>query len=320
MLMDQSVVEHYASAGLDNANVQNYLDSATSATWRFVRLNPRFPVDEVLSQLTAEIGVEPVRVPWLPENARFFAIPGATTIKNLSTYEEGKIYGMDCSSGAAVAALGLNNNTNNVSGETRVLDLCCCPGAKLCMIVDELLGLRMEVVGVDISDSRLNISKKLLRKYIINTDANTLVKLFHADGTTFPNPKSDSLVFDSRAEAQETASSKGRKRMNKSARAREKKRLKELGGEKETGKIEKKEKKTDEPAARGSDSLFDYVLVDAECSTDGALSHLKHKNKSLKSSETGEAMLCCEERTTTARSEATITISMSSHEERSDEH
>jgi 16S rRNA C967 or C1407 C5-methylase (RsmB/RsmF family) len=39
--------------------------------------------------------------------------------------------------------------------------------------------------------------------------------------------------------------------MNKSARAREKTRLKELGKE--------------------SLGLFDYVLVDAECSTDGAI-------------------------------------------------
>lgn len=75
---------------------------------------------------------------------------------------------MDCSSGAAVAALGLNNNIDDVSGETRVLDLCCCPGAKLCMIVDELLGLRMEVVGVDISDSRLNISKKVSASRLVH--------------------------------------------------------------------------------------------------------------------------------------------------------
>ncbi|GMI07976.1 hypothetical protein TrVE_jg13310 [Triparma verrucosa] len=282
--MDPSVQKHYASAGLDRQDVTNYLDNATASRWRFVRLNPRHPNDATLKALEAEIGSTPVRVPWLPECAQFFAIPSATALNNLRTYQEGKIYGMDCSSGAAVAALGLNVQGNGGEGRTvRVLDLCCCPGAKLCMIVDMLLGSRMEVVGVDISDARLNICKKLLRKYVV-TDVvsesseapSPLVRLFHADGTTFPQ-RSDCLVFDSRAEAQETASSKGRKRMNKSARAREKKRLKQLkpgeGGDEAGDKA---------GGTKESPAEYDYVLVDAECSTDGALTHLKHKKKGLK--------------------------------------
>ena len=58
-----------------------------------------------------------------------------------------------------------------------------------------------------------------------------------------------------------------RKKMNKSAKAREKKRLKEL-------------------SLQGEQDLFDYVLVDAECSTDGAVGSLKHRLKTdLKAAE-----------------------------------
>ena len=50
--------------------------------------------------------------------------------------------------------------------------------------------------------------------------------------------------------------------MNKSAKAREVKHLRHLS--------------TTPPHP---DTLFDFVLVDAECSTDGALTHLKHRSK-----------------------------------------
>ena len=70
------------------------------------------------------------------------------------------------------------------------------------------------------------------------------------------------IVFDSSTEILEE-NKNGRKRMNKSARARERKRLKTL----ETAKVGKGD----------VDDMFDYVLVDAECSTDGAINHLKQR-------------------------------------------
>ena len=156
------------------------------------------------------------------------------------------------------------------------------------------------------------------------------IRLFCSDGTTFgmqdeSSNKSDTikkqqrgLVFDSNASILENQSKGKRKRMNKSARAREKRRLMELqqreeeertesyvsnstnndadGGfnqqnsahvtdNREAISTEKKEVRTDSlndkkscndssrDAYAMSVHAFDRVLVDAECSTDGALRH-----------------------------------------------
>jgi 16S rRNA C967 or C1407 C5-methylase (RsmB/RsmF family) len=61
-----------------------------------------------------------------------------------------------------------------------------------------------------------------------------------------------------------------RKRMNKSARAREQKRLKHLSSlDKKASSEDCAESFVMEP--------FDYVLVDAECSTDGSLKHVQQR-------------------------------------------
>ena len=156
------------------------------------------------------------------------------------------------------------------------------------------------------------------------------IRLFCSDGTTFgmqdeSSNKSDTmkkqqrgLVFDSNASMLENQSKGKRKRMNKSARAREKRRLMELQQREEEERTEsyvsnstnndadgefnqqtsahvtdnrgaisteKKEVRTDSlndkkscndssrDAYAMSVHAFDRVLVDAECSTDGALRH-----------------------------------------------
>jgi hypothetical protein len=73
----------------------------------------------------------------------FFAIPGEFSLNRSTSFQSGRIYGMDVTSGAAVAALLFDfydvvdpaapNNQNlkrkRVSGEPlRLLDLCCAPG------------------------------------------------------------------------------------------------------------------------------------------------------------------------------------------------
>ena len=93
-----------------------------------------------LAQLRAELGPSVAPVPWLPG---FFALdaavklagpdlpccaaPSRTADKPL--YLSGLVYGVDVSSGAAVAALG-------VQAGDHVLDLCCAPGGKLAMLAD----------------------------------------------------------------------------------------------------------------------------------------------------------------------------------------
>ncbi|KAL7523361.1 hypothetical protein ACHAXR_000145, partial [Thalassiosira sp. AJA248-18] len=118
------------------------------------------------------------------------------------------------------------------------------------------------------------------------------------------------LVFDSNAAIEEFRSRGKRKRMNKSARAREKRRLLELQRKEEDtsvssdianlksdtdastqpkpitdGKGESKETSNcDKSDEGGGDALsvshFDHVLVDAECSTDGAIRHIEKRNSS----------------------------------------
>ena len=71
------------------------------------------------------------------------------------------IYGIDVSSAIAVHAL-------EISSTDHVLDLCCAPGGKMCLIGDmqghddESIGT---VTGVDLSKHRLGTCKSLLRKY-----------------------------------------------------------------------------------------------------------------------------------------------------------
>jgi 16S rRNA C967 or C1407 C5-methylase (RsmB/RsmF family) len=200
------------------------------------------------------------------------------------------------SSGAAVAALMTEQYDCNpsstvtaeasVAGSLRVLDLCCCPGLKLCAIADKILRqeLRGIVVGVDVSEQRMAVCKRILLKYQVqstihepSTDIPVRIRLYCNDGTALASMRSNDckLVFDSVVAFQDDAVRSGkRKRMNKSSLAREKKRLQETSA-------------LDRPAASGQDSspdttrgtwqLFDRVLVDAECSTDGSTVHVQKR-------------------------------------------
>jgi len=187
---------------------------------------------------------------------------------------------MDVSSGAAVAALLSNQDATNL----RVLDLCCSPGLKLCMIAD-LLSSSSTVVGVDISEQRLSVCKRIVKKYHVDpatsgqevSDASrkgARMRLYCADGTTFRSEPDRELVFDSIAAIEDQKVAGNRKRMNKSARARERKRLRQLAS------LDKKSSSTVSEESQYSALTmdpFDCVLVDAECSTDGSLKHVQQR-------------------------------------------
>jgi len=196
--------------------------------------------------------------------------------------------------------------------------LCCAPGLKTCAIADICSTLpsteNIEIVGVDISEQRMHLCKKVLQKYHIDCETrgnkrrvavasngeeysfheknNITIQLFQSDGTTFGMAKYQerdlkSLVFDSNVTYEFKHFCGKRKRINKSAKAREKKRLETLaktlfhssyGDGKGVGTNSNDAKDASHETCI---SLFDRVLVDAECSTDGALRHLKHKFKHL---------------------------------------
>jgi 16S rRNA C967 or C1407 C5-methylase (RsmB/RsmF family) len=97
----------------------------------------------------------------------------------------------------------------------------------------------------------------------------------------------NNLVFDSRAALEDMASRGGkRKRMNKSARGRERKRLRQLASEEDWLVMSKETTTSDDPIGTPKIKPFDHVLVDAECSTDGSLKHMKERIKEGSKEET----------------------------------
>ena len=104
---------------------------------RFVRLNPRYEQEETLSMLTAEMQHAPKQITWLDSSLGFFAVGGEFKLAQSASFRSGRVYGMDVSSGAAVAALLSDRydkkkfeSRDAESEDFRVLDLCCCPGLK----------------------------------------------------------------------------------------------------------------------------------------------------------------------------------------------
>ncbi|KAI1309736.1 hypothetical protein EDD11_003988 [Mortierella claussenii] len=156
---------------------------------RYVRLNPDPHLTITPQELELQLGtrVEPV-----PGLEAFCRMSGQVKLRNTQAFKEGRIFGMDLSSGIAVYAL-------DVQPGDHVLDICCAPGAKLCMIAGLLTNsghvrsdrsrdgnqLRMDitgtVTGVDISPHRLSTCRSLLKRHRLQQCA----RLFQADGTTF---------------------------------------------------------------------------------------------------------------------------------------
>lgn len=264
-----------------NVSVES-LFSENGSSVRFIRLNPRFSATDTLSLLP-----DATPIPWLHSKFGFYSIPSNVKLQQSECFRSGRVYGMDVSSGAAVAALMSNlydkeTEPHSLSSEVppsppeprRILDLCCAPGLKLCMIADLLADQKSTVVGVDISEARTFLCRNIIKKYHVDPitsgktmDTDATIRLYCADGLTFGTTSSN-LVFDSKEAFKEQKKTAGkRKRMNKSARAREQKRLKLLDAS---------------PQEHGSHVAmndFDRVLVDAECSTDGSLKHLHQQLK-----------------------------------------
>jgi 16S rRNA C967 or C1407 C5-methylase (RsmB/RsmF family) len=214
---------------------------------------------------------------------------------------------------------GKNDTDHNNKGgeELRILDLCCSPGLKLLQMVDFFHPIQtsqqqqqqksVKVVGVDISKHRMNVCKSIVQKYLIDSETSGLmnsadknskessqqsvvnVQLHLENGTTFGSSgcDSDTLIFDSGVAIEEMIERrKGkRKRMNKSARGRERKRLRQLesleryGSKKSKDNNNGEDNEEEEKVISNNIRLFDYVLVDAECSTDGSFKHIKERIK-----------------------------------------
>ncbi|CAG8689045.1 8034_t:CDS:2, partial [Cetraspora pellucida] len=145
----------------------------------YIRINSCYYNDEysqlqICKELEEQIGTNIWPVKGIDG---FFGLDGKCRIVDCKAYKEGKIFGIDLSSGIAVYALDIHPNDH-------ILDLCCAPGAKLCMI-SNILGTKGSgtVTGVDISRDRAATCRSLLKKYKISR-----ARLFVADGITFNVP------------------------------------------------------------------------------------------------------------------------------------
>lgn len=255
---------------------------------------PSTPIDSSADdELLLLLGGEEVhlrRVKWSPVD--FYALPGYISVSSLSDCSDGYVlsrgralYPMDISSALAVYALGIEASTG---GSLKVIDLCCSPGNKFQMI-SELLSSDSLIVGVDISESRLNVCKSLLRRYnrhFSGSSSNSAMGprqlVFHGDSTRFSSDKNcvGSLVYDSTVYRHEYSHLTDRMKLNKSTRSKIRKSLKAVEGRLLQG---------NEPSSMGTDSSctesdfilldnFDYAIVDAECTHDASYRHLSQIN------------------------------------------
>ncbi|KAJ8467240.1 hypothetical protein OPV22_029792 [Ensete ventricosum] len=241
---------------------------------RYIRVKPG--CESLLVEIEDELKCRLEKVSWL---SGFFAIPSQIQIAGSKAYQQGKIYGMDAASGAAVSAL-------NVSLGDHVLDLCCAPGAKLCMLAD-LLGNSGSLTGVDIARARLAACRTMLQKYSLGD----CCRLFVADGTSFSllpvrscmetkqclSGKNDLDIF---AEWTAKRSWRDRKKAAKAGNIANLDQIKSTPPElifygRYSGVVGLCKNELFHAADEPSFSGYDKVLVDAECTHDGSLKHIQ---------------------------------------------
>ncbi|CAI0392857.1 unnamed protein product [Linum tenue] len=255
--------------------------TASNSIPRYIRLKPGS--ESLTEEIEAEMQCKLERVGWLPG---FYSLPPQIQIASSQAYKEGKMYGVDAASGAAVLAL-------DVSVGDHVLDLCAAPGAKLCMILD-LLGDSGSVTGVDVASHRLAACRTMIQKYGIGDRC----RLFVSDGTKF------SLIpvkgcWDSTSFQQvnqnwggddvfkEWTSRRPWKERKRTAKTRKSSSLKVVaesdhlpelifyGRNSGVVGLTKSELHQSPPDSEVSGNGYDKVLVDAECTHDGSIRHVQ---------------------------------------------
>ncbi|KAK3265763.1 hypothetical protein CYMTET_25578 [Cymbomonas tetramitiformis] len=274
---------------------------------RYIRVNPRF-ADTCMSDVERELGAKLHPVSWLPG---FYTVSGDVGIAGCSAYKEGRIYGIDAASGAAVAALQLSPGDH-------VLDLCAAPGAKMCMIADILNGAG-SVTAVDIAQPRIATCRTLALKY-----KSPNCRLFLGDGSVFSVPPPSGSTCEvgkqrgrkkravagsgsgpapvavtealpepffcnfggeaapSYSESAEVAAEEGGGRQHieindtptGSAAAGD-----HAEGEEDAPRYLRGENDRDEAKPKCGGVYYDAVLVDAECTHDGSIKHLTKYDK-----------------------------------------
>jgi 16S rRNA C967 or C1407 C5-methylase (RsmB/RsmF family) len=203
---------------------------------RYFRIMTQCPT--VLESIKVELPTA-MPVEW-PEN--FYVLPSDSPIAGSTSFKKAYILPMDPSSFLAVENLSLQ------PGE-HVLDLCCAPGTKLALISTLVCPgecNKGSVTGVDISKERLASAATLSKKYKLSR-----VRLFQVDGRIFDERPHEILApYDSDGCKFDKIYSKDRRPVYTSTLYR-----------RYPGKL--------------SDRLYDKVLVDAQCTHDGSIKHVR---------------------------------------------
>ncbi|CAG8491282.1 7694_t:CDS:2 [Ambispora leptoticha] len=240
---------------------------------RYIRLTG--PLQQ---QLTLKELHEQFNGPVLPVDGidNFFRIDAKEKIVDCQTYKDGKIFGMDLSSGMAVYSL-------DIKPDDHILDLCCAPGAKLCMIADLLAnqGGIGTVTGVDISNHRASICKNLLKKYKVNR-----ARIFVADGTQF------SVMAPSYLEPLKRLVEANNRKNDANKKEEQRQQTKKYNNDERLETELMDSRKSDvkrspiirpfwapqilrsDPQIINEKYLYDKVIVDAECTHDGSIAHI----------------------------------------------
>ncbi|KAL0091973.1 S-adenosyl-L-methionine-dependent methyltransferase [Phycomyces blakesleeanus] len=148
---------------------------------RFVRWNSHLDQSllPTLDQLREQLKTQDVwKVQGLDGFFGFNLVKNGPRLFDIPAYKDHSLFGIDLSSAVAVEALCIEQDDH-------VLDVCCAPGAKLCMIAN-IIGQKGTgtVTGVDLAPHRLATCQSLLKKYRVGERA----RLFAADGTQFAIP------------------------------------------------------------------------------------------------------------------------------------
>eukprot|EP00048_Salpingoeca_helianthica_P024258 m.30858 g.30858 ORF g.30858 m.30858 type:complete len:387 (+) comp9274_c0_seq2:1657-2817(+) len=221
---------------------------------RFIRVGRDAEPNTTLEVLREQLGPTVQPMDWLPT---FYSLDAEVNICGAALYREGRIFGMDASSGAAIEALGIEAGDH-------VLDLCCAPGAKLCMMA-ERVGEGGSVTGVDVSLARLcTCRRSMVKKYNMRN-----VRLFLADARHFAVPPPQTGL---RGDELALAPRPRKRKQGQSGPAA----LLGLPPGTEDGDAEARLLcvSTVFECRASAGRLYDKVLVDAECTHDGSLKHI----------------------------------------------
>uniref|UniRef100_A0A804RCV3 SAM-dependent MTase RsmB/NOP-type domain-containing protein n=1 Tax=Zea mays TaxID=4577 RepID=A0A804RCV3_MAIZE len=275
-------LEFLSENGLDPA-----VYSMAATIPRYIRelnlvfLNPRLKpgMESKIAEIEAELKCALDKVLWLPG---FYAIPPEIQIAGSKAYQQGKIYGIDAASGAAILAL-------DVRPGNHVLDLCAAPGAKLCMLADTL-GTTGSLTGVDVAKHRLAACRTMLQKYSLGDRT----RLFVADGTLFSLLPVNSRMqrMEGSIGVEENGSIFPEWTSRRSWKDRQKTRKANANGQqhllaasepeliyygKHSGLVGQCKSDVFCPSVddEACTSGYDKVLVDAECTHDGSIKHIQ---------------------------------------------